>query len=105
MTTTHYAMAVRHLVHATYPDSLTQDQRLAAAQANATLSLSEQQRIANLIALASLAGREDVQEELSDAAYESLGQLITYKTTGIDDEVLILRPTIAAALGIEEEVE
>lgn len=71
------------------------------AQAEATLALVEQQRLANLISLAALAGREDVHEELAEAAHESLGQLIAYKPTGLDDEVLMLHPTIAAALGIE----
>lgn len=70
------------------------------AQAESTLALVRQQQIANLIALAALAGREDVHEELAEAAYRALGHLVTYELTGPDDEVLILHPDIAAALGI-----
>lgn len=79
---------------------------LADAQTHATLALAEQQRIASVIALASLAAREDIQEELSEAAYGALNALITnlhianWHPEG-PDEVVVLRPDIAAALGIE----
>lgn len=76
------------------------------AQAEATLALVEQQRIANLIALAKLAGRdEDVHEEVAAAAYGALNALIRYQDVpnghAGPDEVAALRPDIAAALGIE----
>ena len=69
-------------------------------------ALVEQQRIANLIALASLAGRdEDVHEEVAAAAYGALNALIRYQDVPNGhmgpDEVAVLRPDIAAALGIE----
>ena len=77
-----------------------------AALNDATLALVEQQRIANLVALASLAGRdEDVHEEVSAAAYGALNALISYQDVpnghAGPDEVAVLRPDIAAALGIE----
>ena len=50
---------------------------IAAAHIHATLAVAEQARIANLIALAKLAGHSG------------------------PDEVAVLRPDIAAALGIE----
>ena len=71
------------------------------AQAEATLAIAEQAQIANLIALSTLAGREDVQEEVADAAYQALSHLVAYKRTGPDDEYPFLNPAIAAALGIE----
>ena len=79
---------------------------IAAAQAHAALALVEQARIANLVALASLAGRdEDAHEEVAAAAYGALNALIRYQDVpsghaGLD-EVAVLRPDIAAALGIE----
>ena len=73
--------------------------------AEALEALVEQQRIANLVALASLAGREeDVHEEVAAAAYGALNVLISYQDVPIGhgpDEVAALRPDIAAALGIE----
>ena len=79
---------------------------IAAAQVHATLALVEQQRIANLAALASLAGRdEDVHEEVAAAAYGALNAMIRYQDVpnghAGPDEVAALRPDIAAALGIE----
>ena len=79
---------------------------LALAQVHATLALVEQQRIANLAALASLAGRdEDVHEEVAAAAYGALNAMIRYQDVpnghAGPDEVAALRPDIAAALGIE----
>ena len=68
---------------------------IAAAHIHATLAVAEQARIANLIALAKLAGRdEDAHEEVAAAAYGANGH------SG-PDEVAVLRPDIAAALGIE----
>lgn len=87
----------------------------AYAHANAVQALKyvvedlvEQQRIANLIGLAKVAGREeDVHEGVAEAAYEALNALITTKIVpnGHMDpfEVEVLRPDIAAALGVEAE--
>ena len=78
----------------------------ATAQVHAALALVEQQRIANLVALAKLAGRdEDVHEEVAAAAYGALNAMIHYQDVPNGhmgpDEVAALRPDIAAALGIE----
>ena len=79
---------------------------IAAAHIHATLAVAEQARIANLIALAKLAGRdEDGGEEVAAAAYGALNALISYQDVpnghSGPDEVAVLRPDIAAALGIE----
>ena len=79
---------------------------IAAAHIHATLAVAEQARIANLIALAKLAGRdEDAHEEVAAAAYGALNALISYQDVpnghSGPDEVAVLRPDIAAALGIE----
>ena len=79
---------------------------IAAAHIHAPLAVAEQARIANLIALAKLAGRdEDAHEEVAAAAYGALNALISYQDVpnghSGPDEVAVLRPDIAAALGIE----
>ena len=79
---------------------------IAAAHIHATLAVAEQARIANLIALAKLAGRdEDAHEEVAAAAYGALNALISYQDVpnghSGPDEAAVLRPDIAAALGIE----
>lgn len=76
------------------------------AQAHATLALVEQQQLANLIELVKVAGREeDVHEEVAEVAYEALNALVTTKIVpnGHMDpfEVTVLRPDVAAALGIK----
>lgn len=72
-----------------------------AAQAQATLALVEQQRIANLVALASLAGADATHEELEGIAYSALAELVEYRPTSLEDEALVVPAGIAAALGIE----
>ena len=79
---------------------------IAAAHVHATLAVAEQARIANLVALAKLAGRdEDVHEEVAAAAYGALNAMIHYQDVPNGhmgpDEVAALRPDIAAALGIK----
>ena len=79
---------------------------IAAAHVHAALAVAEQARIANLVALASLAGRdEDAHEEVAAAAYGALNALIRYRDVpnghAGPDEVAVLRPDIAAALGIK----
>ena len=72
----------------------------AAAQVHATLALVEQQRIANLVSLAKLAGDESVHEELQHIAYQALGVLVEYKQTSLDDEHPVVPENIARALRI-----
>lgn len=68
------------------------------AQAEATLALVEQQRIANLIALSQALDGNGWQ------AAEPLDAIFAYRNAEPHDEFagLHLRPEIAAALGIEE---
>lgn len=75
-------------------------QGLVAAQAEAVLALVEQQRIANLIALAALDADTGEKEHLSR---EAALALIEYRGGPMPylDEALVTRPEIAAALGIE----
>ena len=73
-----------------------------AALNDATLALVEQQRIANLIALASMAGDDSKHEAIAGAlGNEAVWTLATTKMIGPDDEIEIVHPDIAAALGIE----
>lgn len=65
----------------------------AVAQVHATLALVEQQRIANLIALAHVADQHDNVSPLEQTAWEALG----VPGSGV------MRPDIAAALGLEVE--
>lgn len=94
----HFAEA-RRLVLATETRDWNQespyvDRRLAAAQVHATLALAEQQRIANLIALAE-SGRTT-----TNGARSALSGL--YSGRAEDGSAnMAIRPDIAAALGIE----
>lgn len=77
------------------------------ANVKATVALAEQQRLANLIALAKIAGETDrYNEGLTEAAYGALNALITTKSVPnghIDPyEVEVLRTDVADALGIEQ---
>lgn len=73
-----------------------------AALNDATLALVEQQRIANLIAMASMAG-DDSRHEVAAGVlgHEAVWTLATTRLIGPDDEIEMVRPDIAAALGIE----
>ena len=82
------------------PDEATVS--VIAAQTHATLALVEQQRIANLIALASMAEDDSKHEVLAGVlGNEAVWTLATTKTDGLDNEFEIVNPDIAAALGIE----
>lgn len=72
-----------------------------AALNDSTLALVEQQRIANLIALASMA-EDDSKHEVNAGVLgnEAVWTLATTKMIGLDDEMEIVHPDIAAALGI-----
>lgn len=76
--------------------------KIATVQAHATLALAEQQQIANLLTLASLAGDSDVHESLADVAYEALDILLDSVMISEDDEHVILAPWVSSALGAEE---
>lgn len=58
---------------------------ILAAQVQATLALAEQQRIANLIALASLADRDATHEELANLARDAVYTLMTHHYQSTDD--------------------
>lgn len=66
--------------------------------AEATLALVEQQRIANLIALAGVDSRDD--EGLDMLRAEASDRLAQWVPTWPDDEHPEIRPDVAAALGI-----
>ena len=75
---------------------------IAQAHVHATLALVEQQRIANLIAMASMADDDSKHEVAAGVlGHEAVWTLATTKMIGPDDEFEIVRPDIAAALGIE----
>ena len=71
-----------------------------AALNDATLALVEQQRIANIIALASMAEDDSKHEVIGTLGNEAVWTLATTKMIGPDDEFEIIHPDIAAALGI-----
>lgn len=71
----------------------------AIAQAHATLELAEQQRIANLIALARLGEHTILREQVSADAAVSLVEYKEHTMGGYFQ----LKPEIAAALGIGEQ--
>lgn len=86
-------MGWHHLVCAEQQDSLNQEGHLLAAQVRATLSLVEQQRIANLIALANM--------ELATVSTEALKRLAYVDNDGLlASEIHGPQPDIAAALGL-----
>lgn len=77
---------------------LGQVANILAAQGHATLALVEQQRIANLIALAGVDSRDDEGLDLLRA--EASDRLAQWVPTSTDDEHPEIHPDIAAALGI-----
>lgn len=99
-TNDHTTRANQHLLNATLRGALDADQNLLAAQAEATLALAEQQRVSNLISLASLVDQPTSHESLSDAAYQALDVLLGTVQTGLDDEHVVLAEDIATALGV-----
>ena len=73
------------------------------AQAEATLALVEQQRIANLIALADANHMSENYDHTVEASREAAHALISFAQRDPDDEFPGIHPDIAAALGIEED--
>lgn len=78
----------------TYGDD---DRKVAIAQVHATHALVEQQRIANLIALAG----PDMHESVATAALQMLTDL--HKPEGKGWVTTGLQPNIATALGVHKE--
>lgn len=85
---------------------------IATAQVHATLYLAEQQRIANLIALAALPDSPEFEDERREARDQAMFEgLYTFDrrpaTSGIGpaglDDYLVMRPDIARALGLETD--
>lgn len=74
---------------------------MIAAHAHATLALVEQQRIANLIALANAHHMNSAYDDTTEASRAAAYELIEYVQGSIDDEMPTIKPKIAAALGIE----
>ena len=107
MTTTDHAAEARRLVAlASTQHSANDAQAIAsAAQVHATLHLAEQQRIANLIALARLGylAEEALAEVGNEVAYGGLLRVTQIPATPSEgpDEQVALRPDVAATLGIE----
>lgn len=75
------------------------------AVVHALLAIREQQRIGNLVALSLVAGNEGIHEEVAQAAYGALDVLIATKSIPNGhcdpDEISVLAPEIAAALGVK----
>ncbi|MGN8741849.1 hypothetical protein ACTNC4_09780, partial [Collinsella sp. HCP3S3_B8] len=71
------------------------------AHRHAVLALVEQQRIATLVALATLSGEYDENTDL--LRIEAVASLVKWVPHGLDDEHPEIRPEIAAALGIGGE--
>ena len=74
---------------------------VAAANTLAILELAEQQRIANLIALAALPS--DAPDELLELRTEAAFHLVEYRQNGLDDEHLAVLPEIAVSLGMDTD--
>lgn len=101
---TDHAAEARKAIESTYPIALPYDSAeaqyhgaLMEAQVHATLALVEQQRIANLIALA-----EHTQRRYGTVAGEAggVGTLLSYGET--PDSNMRVRNDVAYALGIRE---
>ncbi|MFF7681491.1 hypothetical protein ACFZA2_01930 [Microbacterium sp. NPDC007973] len=90
-------------------DEPTVSENIALAQVHATLAFVEQQRIANLIALASLPGTNGFEDAAYDARTAALMEGLLdsetvpavpgYGPAGIDERVFI-RPDIREGLGL-----
>lgn len=76
---------------------------LAGAQVNATLAIVERLRIGNLIALANASHMPESFDDAEEAQREAAYKLIAYRQLDPDDELPVIAPDIAAALGIDHE--
>lgn len=72
---------------------------LSNAQVLSTLALAEQQRLANLIALAQLSGDDERLMVLRREAIHALAERVPSSTDG--DEHVVVRHTVASALGFD----
>ena len=97
---THRGEALRHLGYEPRSvDDLADN--LGTANTLAILELAEQQRIANLIALAALPS--DAPDELLELRTEAAFHLVEYRQNGLDDEHLAVLPEIAVSLGMNTD--
>ena len=74
---------------------------IAGAQVNATLAIVEQLRIGNLIALANASHMSESFDDTEEAQRQAAYKLIAYRQLDPDDELPVIAPDIAAALGID----
>ena len=88
-----HAAEARRLLNESGPYGVPLPEASAAAQVHATLALVEQQRIANLIAIATAIPEAGLSRTAADMAYNCLIQ------DGLNAPLL---PDVAAALGIEQ---
>ena len=82
-------------------NAATETTHALIAQTHATLALVEQQRIANLIALANAHHASKSYDDFEVARHAAVYALIDYRWHGPDDVRPIVLPNISAALGIE----
>ena len=76
---------------------------LAGAQVHATLAVAEQLRIGNLIALANASHMSNSFDDTEEAQRQSAYRLIAYRQLDPDDELPVVAPDIATALGIDHD--
>ena len=76
---------------------------LAGAQVHATLAIAEQLRIGNLIALANASHMSESFDDTEEAQRQAAYKLIAYRKLDPDDELPVIAPDIAAALGIDHD--
>ena len=73
------------------------------AQVHATLAIVEQLRIGNIIALANAYHMGESFDDTEEARREAAYKLIAYRQLDPDDELPVIAPDIAAALGIDHD--
>ena len=76
---------------------------MPVAQVHATLAIVEQLRIGNLIALANAYHMGESFDDTEEARREAAYKLIAYRQLDPDDELPVIAPDIAAALGIDHD--
>ena len=99
------AQAALDLVAGIWGEDLAVDELLAGAQVHATLALAEQQRIANLLAMASIQEQDflgDYVDEIRRSGRHGLVEWVYVPATQVtsEDEYPRLRVDVADALGI-----
>lgn len=99
----HAGAARRVMAHIPEATLTGNDEAIAWAQVQATLTLVEQQRLANLIALASTLGESDWGMDV--LAAEAAASLVRFVPHSPDDEHPEIVPEVASALGINDDKE